>query len=1007
VKRPFVTVKRSLAGHRWARHIFRGLPVRIARFWLHKDRPELARSALGFASRIYPDAQDLTLLQITIARKIGDTATERALVQSLLPALDQAVEDKANDQIVALLIEFEAAQVDMSLKAAEYLAVTLRSEARRKALHQSLAAHQESLFATQMTAIIAAMNGHYKEASAKVSDQMRALDAAPQTPELRTRMAVLRETWSTIDRIAFAHVDWADGDEPPETALLEDTAEAPSPEDAFTASKLLREQLLQGREQEKFLGLCLDEFSAAQSLGARLRALRQMVRKGLRRLPDYSDAYAQARSCLDGMQDEIDAYLNVPVPDQLKARHVALLNEVFGLSLTLRDDALAQRLRRHFVALSRAPRAGQTLWVLAARMATDPNSRSMAHDIMNRLGGLTPKTEAQVRDYLRWANVSGAYALAQGFVERVPGPFRHSIAMLQYVETLQRLGKFTEALDLAQQIFATYLSRPWDVRAMQCHKLFVREGELRFLRRTASVLGKVPQPRNPDGVIFILARNTSQLRSYPLAALREFRARNWAVISLVEGLLPLAKTGIPELDLLQGAISRNATLTPKAAAMMPELADFVADLPAGKVRWGDIDLSHALWEDAAINRRRYTIHWTCPELQRFLEQLCEWSRSVCRVLDYARAQAQHKTQKMGFISLFGHRLPDCLPRYYCQAKGDPEHFFNLHAANGYQNYFTNFSTNISERFVLRNTTRHPGARSASLPVPENFDRYFHENRHKAPEFLTHYQDVTRVRRSTGTQITRPPEAIEAAQRIADWRANGGKVACAFGKVVCDSGVPVDGGPIHRNMQDWVNHCVQIVADTRTLLLIKPHPHEMNNQIATFPTEFFTDLVTQPMGANVMVLGHRWFDLFDTAEMIDLGLVYNGTTTVELGLLGVPCLLSGYFAPIDYPIGQIEAKDRAEFESYLRFEKPAIPAPDIRERAAVWLHYMNSPDFALPYRFHARPVTNMKIYPPYWFEEDVKAWAEGTIPSPQRLVDRALGLDTEPGGQPTPPTGLAR
>ena len=41
---------------------------------------------------------------------------------------------------------------------------------------------------------------------------------------------------------------------------------------------------------------------------------------------------------------------------------------------------------------------------------------------------------------------------------------------------------------------------------------------------------------------------------------------------------------------------------------------------------------------------------------------------------------------------------------------------------------------------------------------------------------------------------------------------------------------------------------------------------------------------------------------DLAEIVDLGLVYNGTTAVEMGLLEIPCLLAGHFAPIDYPIG---------------------------------------------------------------------------------------------------------
>ncbi|MBB4630359.1 hypothetical protein, partial [Paracoccus denitrificans] len=71
------------------------------------------------------------------------------------------------------------------------------------------------------------------------------------------------------------------------------------------------------------------------------------------------------------------------------------------------------------------------------------------------------------------------------------------------------------------------------------------------------------------------------------------------------------------------------------------------------------------------------------------------------------------------------------------------------------------------------------------------------------------------------------------------------------------------------------------------------------------------------------------------------------------------------------------------------------------RAALWLHYMRSPDFTLPYRFHARPVTNKKIYPPYWFGEDLKALQTGENATPSRLARRVLGQEAEPGGQRMP------
>ncbi len=40
----------------------------------------------------------------------------------------------------------------------------------------------------------------------------------------------------------------------------------------------------------------------------------------------------------------------------------------------------------------------------------------------------------------------------------------------------------------------------------------------------------------------------------------------------------------------------------------------------------------------------------------------------------------------------------------------------------------------------------------------------------------------------------------------------------------------------------------------------------------------------------MILGHRWFDLYELEGLIDLGVIYNGTTAAELGLIGIPSVV---------------------------------------------------------------------------------------------------------------------
>ena len=79
-----------------------------------------------------------------------------------------------------------------------------------------------------------------------------------------------------------------------------------------------------------------------------------------------------------------------------------------------------------------------------------------------------------------------------------------------------------------------------------------------------------------------------------------------------------------------------------------------------------------------------------------------------------------------------------------------------------------------------------------------------------------------------------------------------------------------------------------------LTLQLPHPHEINQQIASFPNAYFSDLITTQLNDNVIILGHRWLDLHMLEGIVDLGLIYNGTTSIELGILGgVDCAPRGF------------------------------------------------------------------------------------------------------------------
>ncbi|MGR3467047.1 MAG: hypothetical protein ACU0CI_04150 [Shimia sp.] len=979
---------------------------------MERGQPGLALRAIGRADRLRRGTYEIARRREAahIARGEADKAV-RARVAGIHVKIKETVKARDLAGTLAQMAELEETGYSAPLVAGRFIATELLSEVGQSRIYDTapevMKAYPASAFLAHLTAMSKATRGDYRAANESLLEASLAMEGGDGPLDM-ARQKLIQLSWRVVDLVARENMDWADeslNDIRPADAEtpIEDAPQEQLLGDYFGERRIAghltqKERMLQGRMRDEYLALCEIELEAAQTLGERIRAIEEMVRTGVRHIPDYTQSYALARQHLTACTPQIEA-LMTPIFNRSEGQStVQALCAVIALARKLGQEELFDQVCAHVSALARDPNIpASVMWGVPFTLHRHARMPEVAAALMARLRETSPRSRRDVQNYFRWAMDSHNYEDADAFFASLSDVHQRSHGVLYYVNILQRQSRFEEAYTLLREVHAQVLANPIRTNAYTHYSLIKRTGELRFLRETAEIFTSVPQPTAPKGLILITPRNIDHLRRNPLIVLNDLKRRGWAVIPLVEGLLPHQPTGDPAIDVMIGAIHANTELSRQADAVMEEVTEFTFAPERGHMAWGKLDFSHAVWEDAAINRRRYTIAWHCPELQRYLGGLADWTRSFGRVLDYARDLTERRGLRTGCVSLFSCRMPDALVRSYCAEYGHSNMFFCLHASNGYQNYFTNFSTNVSQRMVVRNVTKHPEVRSGTFPIPANFERYYEANLERLPQIMTRFAPITKVRRSTEGVEGRPPQAIALDARLDAWRARGGKVACAFGKVVCDSGVPHDGGPAHANMKEWLNHTIATVQGTDTLLLIKPHPHELNNQIATFPTEYFEDLIETPLGDNAVMLGHRWFDMDDMRSRIDVGVVYNGTTTIELGLMGIPAILAGHFGPIDYPIGQVTFRDRTEFEAYLRFEKIPRAVGDVQARAAMWLDYMANENFTQPYRFHARPVTNKVLYPPYWVSEDLQNYARGEASSIRVLADRMTGRVDEPGG----------
>lgn len=877
------------------------------------------------------------------------------------------------------LVSNEQLRVTSQRKYGLHLEKLLNSEEGLKDLgavaERLIGNNPDSILLIYLSVISLAKQERFEEASDLISSKVVELKLN-KTKNIKVRdkqLVALLKVWRVLDLVARENMKWADGDNLKnknydELEFLLSDHDLEDPELTSDLILFYAEPYLQGKLHHDYLNICQLAFDKAKTLDKKLKVIYAFRREGIRRLPSYHQNYELAIALYVSLEDEINEFVDQSLLDRT-LKNVKTLRTIMNVGRSLGQEAIYRPAKEAIIQIAMSDAGQSTVWTAAfALMEDGKDNYEISKTILN-LNDKKPQHASDIQHFLDWAILAEEYQLAYEFFSKQPRKVQESKSALSYVKILHRLKKFKEAEEITRGVHISLLSRSHNLCPYTSWSLVKRSGELKFLKDTAVLYQSIPQPKNPQGVIFITPRSIEQLRKTPIVLLMELKRLGWAVIPLSEGLLPTEKTNNVYINEFIDVITMNREI--KRDSKLELDTEFDISLSQGKMQWKDIDLSHVLWEESAINKRIYDVDYTCPALNNYLENIYTTTKSAATVLDNIHKLKDDIGLRIGFIVQFNARLPDALYRFYCEEYGDPKEFFCIHSANGYQNYFSNFSTNISSKCVVRNMTKYPHTRSASFPLPEEFEVFYQENKYRAEEILETVSGVTNVKRS----VSYDDDSVEkraAIQYINSWRAAGKKVVCAFGKVVYDSGVPFDGGAAHSDMKDWINHSIETVNGTDTLLLIKPHPHELNQQISTFGNAVFRDII-QEENQNIIFLDHNWFKMHDLKDLIDFAIVYNGTSSIELGVMDIPAILCGHFGTVDYPVGHPSPNDRLHFEQMLKGEVELECDDELRYKSALWLFYMGSSLFTTDYRYHSRPVTNKVLYPPYWFNKDVNRY----------------------------------
>ena len=415
--------------------------------------------------------------------------------------------------------------------------------------------------------------------------------------------------------------------------------------------------------------------------------------------------------------------------------------------------------------------------------------------------------------------------------------------------------------------------------------------------------------------------------------------------------------------------------------------DWAIDWRARKVEWDGINFYQVIFESLCNRFRRFTID---IDDVRFQAAFTYYLRAADRTLAVTLRLFEEVAGQgvpLRILSGASHLVPAGVFRQFCESRGYERDMHFIITKPSYEHYFTNMTNKRITRVVFEDLTRYRAVQR--LPVfarIDQFDAWLKD----APTLDDSRARVSKIIKFDRTRkMTDAPGAAQAMESILAAQRTGRPVVCIMGKILYDICEPTQGGPAHADIHEWLNDSLVSAAASNALFLVKPHPSETKRSFGT-PTERFTDLIECEIPDNVIVLEHRWFNIGDLLDVIDLGVVWAGMTALELGAAGLPCIVCNTWGTRDHPVDFPCPSDRDDYWRMLADPKSITWTDAQRDRCIQIIDCLSSVTFQVPYPFMQVPMRGLDKAPKVWREDELTRYLRDGDPHVSLLASRISG-----------------
>ncbi|OAM75217.1 hypothetical protein [Devosia elaeis] len=613
--------------------------------------------------------------------------------------------------------------------------------------------------------------------------------------------------------------------------------------------------------------------------------------------------------------------------------------------------------RRVVRALRRRSAAAKPLAKKSASLVNLLSARSVTAEDIEKISGVASTYSAA------WAALEykrGNHDLAISLAETIPAnaPIQDKILAKSW-DSMRDLGRY----DLALR--GLHARRPDPVtpsfQARLDHTLFSHTAFEAFRRYVTAV-----EHSNPKGyvVLFDLGSRVTTGLMVPISY--QLASQGYSVCSAVAGSMP--KSRLPELSNISAMMRANGSgLTSGETEPQNEWA---VSWDEGTVSCDGINYFTFFLERISKLARSYRGGLDTPEAQALFDDMLRRSDlaiTMCKRLVPLAAQGK----PVRVVTMESHFAPWGVVRRWCDTVGRDHDIHLIGMSVAYENYFSNLTSIEAKTLSIEDLTANPDLRHPFLGGRHRFTEFRanapspEEMRQREEQALSWIRiDRSRSDMGNGHQRQMVIDAISEA------RKKGRRSFCVLGKVLIDFAAPDDQGHVFDDFTSWLRMLVELSSQHDALLVIKPHPHEIREEIVQSGVQMLRELLPEHLPDNVIFLDHTTFNSSELAELVDAAFVWNGTACAEFPVLGCPVFAESVWAARDYPVDNPVLMTTGSYIDVFNGSAELKVSDANREAAIDYLHFMRSDIVAIPFRYMRRAGTNQAIGANMLYEDEL-------------------------------------